>query len=205
LNPKSYQLDEVVIAKHFESKIIEIGKSNTSVYQAFDNGPKIDVKFFPYYPKYKKTRYLKKVTVETDSKIEDATIKIHFYKVDEKGFPGEELLTKDFIATIKKGSLKNIFDLSDFNLIMPKKGIFVGIEKLLIERNKVEKTVTDYNSNTTSVKKSYMPYVLYNFEEKEFLFSFSGGKWVKETKQDLNNQTQKMMVFEPAINLILTN
>ena len=205
LNPKSLQLEEVVVTHKLQTKIIEIGKSKSPIYQAFDNGPRIDVKFFPYYPKYKKTRNIRQVTVETDSKIDDATIKIHFYSVNENGFPGEELLTKDFVTTVKKGVKKNIFSIADFNLRIPKKGLFVGFEKLIIEKNKVETTITDYNSNTTSIKKSYFPLVLYNFEERDFIFSFSGGKWNKETKYDNNGLAVKMMVYEPAINLILTN
>jgi hypothetical protein len=205
LKPTSYQLDEVVIAKRFETKIIEIGKSKSSIYQAFDNGPRIDVKYFPYYAKYKTTRYIKQVTIETDSKIEDATFKIHFYSVDENGFPGEELITKYFITTVKNGVNKNIFNITDFNLRFPKKGLFVGFEKLIIEKNKLETTVTDFNSNKTSIKKTYYPFILYNFEERDFQFSFSGGKWNKEMKQDNEGKPVKMMVYEPAINLILTN
>ncbi len=205
LKPKAFQLDEVVIAKRFETKIIEIGKSKTAIYQAFDNGPRIDVKYFPYYLRYKKTRYIKQVTVETDSKIDDATIKIHFYSVDSNGYPGEELLTKDFITTVKKGVNKNIYNISDFNLRMPKTGLFVGFEKMIIEKNKTEATVINSNSNVTSIKKTYSPMVLYNFEERDFQFTFSGGKWNKEKKFTNTNLPAKMMVFEPAINLILTN
>lgn len=205
LTPKAFQLDEVVIAKHFETKIIEIGKSKNNICQAFDNGPRIDVKFFPYYPKYKSTRYIKQVTIETDSKIDDAIIKIHFYNVDENGYPGEELLSKDFIKTVSKGVNKSIFNLTDFNLKMPKKGIFVGFEKLIIEKNKLETTITDFNNNKTSIKKTYYPFVLYNFEDRDFIFTFSGGKWNKEIKYDNEGKVIKMKVYEPAINLILTN
>jgi hypothetical protein len=205
LSPKAFQLDEVVIANHYETKIIEIGKSKTPIYQAFDNGPRIDVKYFPYYAKYKKTRDIKQVTIETDSKIEEATFKIHFYSVNEQGYPGEELLTKDLIKTVKKGVNKNIFNIVDFNLKMPKKGIFVGFEKLIIEKNKTETTITDFNTNKTSIKKTYYPFILYNFEERDFIFTFSGGKWNKETKQDNEGKPIKMKVYEPAINLILTN
>jgi hypothetical protein len=205
LKPTSYQLDEVVISKRFETKIIEIGKTKTAIYQAFDNGPRIDVKYFPYYPKYKSTRYLKQVAIETDSKIDNATIKIHFYSVDTNGYPGEELLTKDFITTVKKGVNKNLFTISEFNLRMPKTGLFVGFEKLIIEKNKTEETRTNFNNNTISVKKTYHPLMLYNFVERDFIFSFSGGKWNKEIQLGKDNLPIKKMVNEPAINLILTN
>ncbi len=205
LKPTSYKLDEVVISKRFETKIIEIGKTKTAIYQAFDNGPRIDAKYFPYYPKYKSTRYLKQVAIETDSKIDNATIKIHFYNVDSNGYPGEELLTKDFITTVKKGVNKNLYTISDFNLRMPKTVLFVGFEKLIIEKNKTEETRTNFNNNTTSVKKTYHPLMLYNFVERDFIFSFSGGKWNKEIQLGTDNLPIKKMVNEPAINLILTN
>lgn len=205
LSETAYKLDEVVIAKRFESKIIEIGKVSSSIYQAFDNGPRIDVKFFPFYPKYKKTRYIKHVTIETDSKINNASIKMHFYSVDSFGFPGEELLTKDFIVSVKEGVLKNIFDVTDLNLKMPKNGLFVGFEKLLIEKNKLETTLVNQNNNQTTIKKTYYPFVLYNFVERDVLFTFFGGKWNKQVRLDRNNLPLKMSVNEPAINLILTN
>ena len=55
------------------------------------------------------------------------------------------------------------------------------------------------------IQKAYFPYVLYNFVERDFVFTFLGGKWNKQTKQDINNPSDKMSVYEPAINLILTN
>ena len=135
LKPTAYSLDEVVISKSIGTKEIEIGKTKNEIYQAFDNGPKIDTKFFAYSSSYKKTKYLKKVTIYTDSRIENAIIKIHFYNVDSNGFPADELLDKDFVVTVKKGTRTNRFDLTKFNLKFPKNGLFVGFEKLLIEKN----------------------------------------------------------------------
>ena len=205
LKSTAFELNEVVIAKRFETREIEIGKVKNETYQAFDNGPRIDAKFFPYYAKYKKTKYIQKVNFFTDNQLESASFKIHFYSVNDDGSPGEELQKKDFLVSVKKGVKKTFFDVSDFNLKMPKKGIFVGFEKLIIERNKQEKEVVDSNTKIVTIKKSYFPYVLYNFVEREFIYKFSGGKWNKQTKQDVNNPSDKMSVYEPAINLILTN
>jgi hypothetical protein len=205
LKPMAYSLDEVVISKSIGTKSVEIGKTKTEIYQAFDNGPKIDTKYFPYFPSYKKTKYIKQVSIYADSRIEDAIIKIHFYESDANGFPGEELLEKDFIVTVKKGTRTNRFDLMDFNMKFPKNGLFVGFEKLMIEKNKIEKTITDLNTNITQIQKTYYPFVLYNYVEREFLYTFSGGKWNVKTKQNDGDSLGKMMINEPAINLILTN
>jgi len=201
----SFQLDEVVIARHFETKKIEIGQINNSVLEAFDKGPRIDVKFFPYESSYKKTKFIKKMSILTDSRIDNATIKIHFYKADANGFPGEELLTRDYIVNIQKGVVRNGFDLTDLNLKMPKTGLFIGIEKLLISKNKLEKTIVNSNTQKTSIQVIYYPLVLYNYVETDYSFSFSGGKWSRQTNDTTQSESGKMKVYEPAINLVLTN
>ena len=205
LKPTSYSLDEVVISKSIGTKSVEIGKTKNEIYQAFDNGPKIDTKFFPYLASYKKTRYLKQVSIYTDSRIEDAIIKIHFYTVDSNGFPTEELLDKDLVVTVKKGTRINRFDLTKLNLKFPKNGLFVGFEKLLIEKNKTEKNITDLNTNITQIQKTYYPFILYNYVEREFLYTFLGGKWNRQANQDENGSSKKMMINEPVITLILSN
>ena len=201
LKSTAYQINEVVIAKRFETKEKEIGATKSVISQAFDNGPRIDVKYFPYYPEYKKTKYIKQIVINTDSKIESAICKIHLYSVSPDGFPSESLLEKDFIATIKQGLKKTRLDVTPFNLRMPKNGIFIGFEKLVIERNKLEKITTDFNNNTTRIQNTYFPLVLYNYLEREVLYTFSGGKWNKQTAPN----SKKIMVYEPAINIILTN
>lgn len=205
LKPTAYSLDEVVISKSIGTKSLEIGKTTNEIYQSFDNGPKIDTKFFAYKTLYKKTRYLKKVSLYTDSRIEDAIIKIHLYNVDSDGFPSEEMLDKDFIVTVKKGIRTNWFDLTKFNLKIPKNGLFVGFEKLMIEKNKTEKTITDLNTNITQIQKTYFPFVLYNYVEREFLYTFSGGKWNRQLNQDEKGLSTKMKINEPVITLILSN
>ena len=201
LNPKAFDLDEVVISNSIGTKQNVIGLTENTVAQAFDNGPRIDVKFFPYSSEYKKTPYLKRVTVYTDSRIEDATVKLHFYKVDTNGYPGDELLQKELIVKVKNGTKINKIDMSDFGLIMPKNGLFVGFEKLMIEKNKKEKTVINPVTKEAQIQKTYYPLMLYNYVERDFLFTFSGGKWSKQTDVD----SGKVKVYEPAIHLTLTN
>lgn len=200
-----YQLDEVVISNSKQTRQIEIGKTANAICQAFDNGPRIDVKFFPYSSDYKRTKYIKQLTLYTDSRIENATVRIHFYDVDDNGFPNKELLQKDRIVTIRKGTVNHLIDVSDLNLIMPKKGLFVGFEKLIIEKNKLEKTVTNSNTKETKIQTTYYPFILYNYVERDFLYTYSGGKWNKQTMNVNSISKDKEKIYEPAINLILTN
>ena len=187
LKPTTYELNEIVVLNKKQSKKIEIGNIKDAIFQSFDNGPKVEAKFFPYQSSYSKTKFIKEVTIFTDSRIDSATIKIHFYSVDENGAPGKELLNKDFVVTLNKGVLRHKFDVSHFDMVFPEKGIFVAYEKLLIESNK------------TGTK--YQPYVLYNFVERDFFYTYSFGKW---NKQEADFQ-EKLQLNEPSINLILTN
>lgn len=205
LKQTAYQLEEIVILKRKETRELEIGKTKNEILEAFDNGPRIETKFFPYFPAYKKTKFIKQVTIYTDSRIDNATVKIHFYSVDSIGFPGKELLDKDFIVSVNKGINKTAFNVTKFNLKMPQEGIFVGFEKLMIESNKIEKTIKDVYTNTTQIQKKYCPFILYNYVERNYLFTYSGGKWNRQNKQNDTDSSDKIKIYEPAINLILTN
>lgn len=205
LKATEYALKEIVVLNKKQTKEVEIGMTDSDIMQAFDNGPRIDAKFFPYKPAYKKTKFIKQFTIFTDSNIENATIKMHLYSVDSNGFPGEELLGKDFIVTLKKGVLKHKINISDLDLIFPSNGIFVAYEKLLIEKNKLEKTVTDGNTQKTTIQRTYYPLVLYNYIERDFVYTFSGGKWSKKMGEKSGDTSAKLRVYEPAINLIVTN
>ena len=187
LNPIAYELDEVILLDKKQSKQVEIGNIKNAIFQSFDNGPKVEAKYFPYQASYAKTKYIKEITIFTDSRIDNATIKLHFYSVDENGAPGSELLTKDLIVNLKKGVIKHHFSVAAYDLVFPKNCLFVAYEKLLIDNNK------------TGTK--YQPYVLYNFVERAFFYTYAYGKWTK-LSADLPGSLQ---IYEPSINLILSN
>ena len=187
LVPTAYELKEVTVLNKKLSKNIEIGTIKNAISQSFDSGPKIEAKFFSYQSSYAKTKFIKEVTIFTDSRIDSATIKIHFYSVDEKGAPSKELLTKDFIVTLKKGVLRHKFDVSYFDMVFPENGIFVAYEKLIIESNKLGT--------------KYQPYVLYNFVERTFFYTYAYGKWSKQEAKP----NEFLQLNEPSITLILSN
>lgn len=203
LKPTAIELNEVVVLNKKETKQVEVGLP-TSFSQAFENGPKIDARFFPYDSKVKKNRYIKKVSIFTESNLETASVKIHFYAVNNQGLPGEELLTKDLIVQVKKGSRRTYFDISNRNVVFPREGLFVSVERLFIDKNKFTKTVTATTPNTTKTQTVYYPLLFYNFIERDFTYTFYGGNWHKEFKK-ATDPSIKSRVFEPSITLTLTN
>lgn len=198
-------MGEVLITNRKSNRNLEIGDYKKVLAQTYDNGPKRDAKFFPYKDNYDKTRWIKSAAIITDNKIEGATIRLQLFSVDENGFPGEELLGKNYIISLKKGIHKTEADLTEYNLEMPKNGVFVMFEKLLIEKNKLETEVKDANRGITKTKIAYQPFVLYNVVEKDFLYSFTGGKWIKQTPRELNPNSQSKTVLEPSVTLNLSN
>jgi hypothetical protein len=191
-------LSEVVVDNRKKTKKLEIGPENPGVYEAYDRGPRTDTRFFEYHSSYNKTRYIEAITVRTDSKVTDASFKIHLYEPDANGFPGKEMLNQNLVVSVDKGIKNTLFRLEKFHLKMPKTGLFVGIEKLMIESNKLE-TDNPYQSGV------YYPLILYSSAEKDKIFSYSGGQWHVQTKQNQEGVLEKIKTSEPAISLILTN
>lgn len=198
-----FTLNEVVVLDKKQTNTIEIGISK-GIAQAFENGPKMDARFFPYTAKVKKNRYIKQVSLFTENSLENATVKVHFYASDSVGMPGKELVEKDILIQVKKGSRRTYFDISKYNITFPKKGLFVAIERLFIEKNKFTKDLPTPEEGKTKKYTVYYPLLFYNYTVKDFYFTFYGGSWHKESKKT-NDPSIENRVFEPAITLILTN
>lgn len=198
-----FDLDDVVIKKARKLKTLEIGKVTNAILESFDNGPKIDAKFFPYESQYKNTKWIKKIMLFTDSPIEQAKIKLHIYSVDKEGFPGDELLTQDLIVSLKKGIYRHQFDVYDLDIEMPESGIFVAFEKMRIESNKVEKSVTNPQTGLVTTEVTYAPKVMGYNVRLPFICTFSGGKWHKKVNED--EVGELVSVYEPSLTLLLSN
>ena len=195
--PKAYELEEVVLSNDVKTKTLEIGLTKDKYLQAFENGAKLEVKFFPYYPIYKKTNFIKNVTFHTENKLEKATFKVHFYAVDPNGLPGKALLDRDCIVSVKTGTRKTSFNILYLNLEIPTKGLFVVFEKLVIQSNSFEKK----NVNGTYSQKTIQPNIFFNSVEKTIQFKYTNGK----LSQRRNKDNSTLIFNEPAIYLTLTN
>jgi hypothetical protein len=198
-----FELDNIEIKKAKKPKTLEIGKVANAILEAFDTGPKIEAKFFPFEKQYEKTKWIKKIMLFTDSPIEGASLKLHVYSVDANGFPGEELLTQDLIVNLKKGIFRHQFDVYDLNIEMPENGIFVAFEKMRIEKNKVVKTIRDSRTGIERTEISYAPKVLCYIVKKQFSFFYTGGKWIK--KENSEQEGESVQIYEPSLTLLLSN
>jgi hypothetical protein len=204
LEKEFYKLDEVIIVNLKLTKELEIGDSK-KINHSYLSGelPWIYAKYFPYKEEYSETPFLKKIIVFTKSKINKAKFKIHLYTMGEDGNPNSDILSEDILVSVKSGLKENQIDLSKHKIKIPKEGICIGYEWMIIEDNKYEFEYKDEDKSKHTYK-TYSPNVICNDVEVENTYHYSGGKWKKRSFY-FNDKLQKKVVIEPAINLILTN
>ncbi|MDP5001513.1 MAG: carboxypeptidase-like regulatory domain-containing protein, partial [Flavobacterium sp.] len=97
----------------------------------------------------------------------------------------------------------------NLKLVFPEEGLFIAYEVLKIESNKYEFKYTEIESKKLIKKIYYAPDFESNIVDEENTYHFRNGKWIKLQKWQ-NDETGDLKkfnnkVFEPAINLILTN
>jgi hypothetical protein len=121
----------------------------------------------------------------------------------EDGNPNSDILSEDILVSVKSGLKENQIDLSKHKIKIPKEGICIGYEWMIIEDNKYEFEYKDEDKSKHTYK-TYSPNVICNDVEVENTYHYSGGKWKKRSFY-FNDKLQKKVVIEPAINIILTN
>lgn len=198
-----YTLEEVVVSHPKNTKEVEIGNSKmANSFQLSGNYPMIFAKYFPYKEQYSDTPYLKKVVVMTRSISKEATFRLRILSVGQDGLPFLDIPYKDIVVKVKKGKKVNIIDVSEHKIKIPENGLFIGYEFLLIEENKYFFEYKTENNNKQGYY-SYSPDLVINNTDEENSFMFTN-KWVKRHKY-FNQQLEKEVETEPAINLILSN
>ncbi len=210
LKPKVFQLKEVVIEQPKFKKEIEIGNFNKPL--GFHISGDIEwsnAKFFKFETTYEQTKFVKKIKITTRSKVNNAKFKIRIFSVNKEGSPEDDLLYEDIIVTVKKGKRKNIIDISNLKLVFPEEGLFIAYEVLKIESNKYEFKYTEIESKKLIKKIYYAPDFECNLVKEQNTYHNRFGKWIKLQRWHNNEigsrEKYNNKVFEPAINLILTN
>ncbi|WP_291114728.1 carboxypeptidase-like regulatory domain-containing protein [Flavobacterium sp. UBA6135] len=206
LNPKIYQLEEVVVENLKKTKELEIGDAKKIHHtQLSGDKPWIYGKLFPFQEKYNETPYIKSISFYSNSEIKDAKLKIRIYEMNDS-IPSNDLLYEELIVSVKKGMRNNKIDVSKNNIKFSEKGIVIGLEWLIIDENKY---VFEYKSGKSKNKNeqiNYAPSLVINYSETKNSFRYYGGKWVRNkiyaSKKD---KPWDNKVMTPAINLTLTN
>ena len=197
LQPKIFELDEIVISKNKNKKII-LDKVKRRVTPFHTNNIRMIGKYFPnnlddiFYVNNVKIYFSKRNSHK-------AKFRIRIFSVDEKtGKPKDDIFNKNIPISIEKGEKMVELSLKNYYIDFPKNGLFIAFEKLLIPYNL-------YNwSNKKNKKISYYAPVIGLTKSKEFkninrLYCFINGGWHKIPMPDND------FSFVPAISLTLSN
>lgn len=185
LIPKVFELEEIKVISKKESLEFKAGSFRSGIINSFyagnDYTPYVVTRYFPYQTDYEKTPFIKSIMPYCKSYIADAKFKIRIYSSDKNGLPGDEILKKNIIITVKKGSSKPVINLSEYNLVFPESGIFIGFEFMFLESNRYDYTTTDSKTkqklNRTSIEPAFGT-ISTESDLKQSLKNING-KWAK--------------------------
>jgi len=137
LEPNAIALNEVKIVKRKFEKPIKLGKAKRgdSVYAVqYDAKNGMSAKFFE---NTNQTTYINTVKFCASTSDKNRIVNLLFYSVGENGQPKEIINTENILVKLKKGTHVAEVDVSNLTIEFPKEGVFVVIQHLLLEQNKV--------------------------------------------------------------------
>ncbi len=154
-------------------------------------------KFFSWKNEYQDTPFLKSIITSVRCEIKKAYFRIRIYQNDG-GFPGEELTKKSIIATVKKNKKNVEVDLEPYKIVFPNKGVFVALEWIVNEDNKLTRRF-EYNNSRLELNQ---PSFKFSNNKNGISLIYSNGEWFKVQRTAME-ETEGY--FEPAIEIILSN
>ena len=192
LNPETTVLDEVVLIEKKNTKSLVIDKfkkSKIHFYYGSGKTPWMVGKYFPYQDKYSETPFVKDFAFLTNSEIENAKFNIRLYEYDSLKFIGNSIYDKNIISSAKKGKKITLVDISDLNIKIPKKGLVVVVEWLIIEHNKKEFTLISEGKRKMRI--AYEPMIGAVAKDTNKYAMIYRGEWMnayKNPSQTINNE-----------------
>lgn len=143
LEPKTMLLTEVMIKPSNEKRTATIGRFKKSdIDSRLSTGltPWILARYYPSGKSIETTPYVRKIRIFTDSGLRESKFNVRLYAANELGTPGELIHGKNILCVAKKGERIAEIDLSDLHVVMPREGLFVAVEQLIIDENRREYT-----------------------------------------------------------------
>ncbi|WP_445721583.1 hypothetical protein [Flavobacterium sp.] len=131
LKSSQITLNEVVLTNYSEKDLNLIGYNNLKKKFSISGGKGIECSVFienNFKAEKKIQSFLFRVEKKNKKRV---AVRIHLYKSNSDNEPAEELIKNDIIYYVDK-STKGEFEvnLSSYNLVFPKEGVFIGIEWL---------------------------------------------------------------------------
>ena len=203
LKPIIYQLEDVVISKPKNTKEIEIGGSKKRFYLP---EPQTIPWIFgrKFTTEDSEIKYIKNIIYYTNSEVEKGVFRVRIYNIGNDGIPNEDILPEERIVEVKKGKHKTIVALLKYKIEIPKEGIIVAFESLLIDQNKYMQSGIVIKTKKRTEQLNYSPHIMYFYDNTVDSYTFRAGKWMRFTNE-YYDKYKEIKVIIPAIDLTLTN
>jgi hypothetical protein len=213
LIPKVFQLNEVIVENKKNLNLIRVGsfkKGKIKLYYGSGKNPTILAKKIEFSEEVSKHPFLKDINFLSSCRIDKAKIILRFFELDENNMPGSDYLDENIIIEVKKGKNLNKIDLEKYNIKIPKRGIFIAFEWMIINENKYTFTYTVEEENNKIKHKDGLTYqpVIGTIPSENKTWQFNKGKWFKREKHSRDNLKNVNYIDkfgELAIQLTLTN
>lgn len=206
LEKEIYKLDEVLISSLKQTKELEIGNSKKRFFLPEpQTTPWFFARKFQVDENNQEVKYVKEIVFFTKSEVDKGLFRARIYEVKEDSLPGEDLITDEIIVKTKKGEHKTIVDISKYKIQIPKEGIIVAFESLLVDQNKYYQQVVSLKPKKKLNILNYSPHIMYFYDDTVESYNCRSGRWLHFTQNYYKKYKGVYTVPIPAINLILTN
>jgi hypothetical protein len=212
-----YEMEEIVLEIPKKTKEFEVGNYESSGFRWHLNY-NFNAIYFESNEETEKHPYLKEIKFHTISKIKNSKIRIRIVECNTDLSLGTDIIDEPILVDIKKGSKKNVEDVSNLKIKIPENGFFIVFEKLLIKENKfcLERKYKNSSKVKSTIKScSYEPNLAYiPSEQNNVLYANNTLNWTKQDKVKLDKPKSyenllmrkyhdKYLV--PSIEITLTN
>ncbi len=202
---ESFELEEVVVAEKLGNVNVLNPINSYSLSSGFSSSatPWVLALYFPNIGNQRK--FVNKVTVflKKNEKFKRASAKfrIRVYDIDESGAPGRDLLRKSIVLEHDVEKEFVSLDLSAFNIEIPRKGVYIGLEWLFIPYNWFTENTTHQLTNKKIVEDRFAPTFsgMYTKNQNYKVMIYGMGNWTDFKVRSRSNTEN----FIPAISLKL--
>lgn len=206
LEPATYQMAEVKITPK-ESIELTINKFNKSKIHCFMGNTGLPFIYARYFEYNDELQYVSSIQIycKSNSGNKKSKIRLRIFEPDTlTNLPSKDLVNKEIIVVLKSGKINEI-DVKEYNIRIPKNGIYIGVEYLIIPENKYTYTLIDFDGKEKKVI-GYGPSFGLNATPVTKTYEYFAGTWRKyDIQKVLLPKFKENTFYDAAISITVTN
>lgn len=151
-------------------------------------------RLFEFKKEFSETRFVEAVAFETMSDVNNAIFSLKFYRLGKDGLPAELINKNAIFGTAKKGRNITKIKIEDEVIYFPKEGMFVAVEFLIVDQNKVARDLPVIYEGSSYMSKFSPSFAILDTEDNFYQYDVIQRKWTKETKKIRNLECEITLI-----------